>query len=118
MLVGRGHDLVARMQAEAGEDDVAPGRGTRCEPDLLRVGGDERREARARRLPQVHHAREVRQAAAAGCDVALELGAHGVVGRAGDRPEGACVQVGDPIQDGELGPRVGERHPTIRSTGG
>ena len=61
---------------------------------------------------------EVRQAAAAGCEVPLELGAHGVVGRAGDRPEGACVEVGDPIQDRELGPRLGERHPTIRSTGG
>ena len=75
------------------------------ERDLLRVGADERgRAPRARGRAAEHHARKYDLPTAAGCDVALELGAPDrVVVALGERPEGACVQVGDAIEDGKLG---------------
>ena len=62
-----------RAEPEAAEDDVAAVGRARRERDLQRLGADECRERVPQLLPQLHHAREVRPAAAAVAVVPLEL---------------------------------------------
>ena len=117
MLRGGRHDLVRSPEAEALEHDVAALGRARREGDLERVGGDDVGEPCAKSIPQPHHLLEVRQAAAPLEGVPLQRRADGVERRARHRPKGAGVEIRDPLQHGELPPRLLERHPTSRSTG-
>ena len=73
VLVGRRHDLVVRAEPEPAEDDVAAVGRARRQRDLERLGADEVPRCAPHLLPQLHHACEVRPAAAAVAIVPLEL---------------------------------------------
>ena len=64
-------------------------------------------------IPQLHHAGEVRATAAAVAVVALELRADRLVRRAGDRAEGAGVEIGELLEHGELRPGLLEGHAIV-----
>ena len=65
MLVCRGHDLVVRAEAEAGEHDVAPVGRRRRERQLGRIGADQAGDRRPSLLAQLERALEVGHARAA-----------------------------------------------------
>ena len=113
----RGHDLVFRPQVEAGEDDVAAVGRRAGERDLLRLGADEAGECDAGLLAQAEHPLEVLLAEAAVGEIGVELLLHRSGGRAGERAEGAGVQVGEPLEHREERPALLGRHPILISTG-
>ena len=117
MLVGRRHDLVLGTDPESTEDDVATVGRARRQRDLRRLGTDEAGDALTQPLPQLHHACEVRTPAAAVTAVTVELRADRIVRGAGDRPEGAGIEIGELLEHRELRPCLLEGHafPLTRS---
>ena len=117
VLLGGGHDLVLRLQVEAGEDDVASVRGRAGERDLLRLGADEAGERCPGLLAQVEHPLEVLLAEAAVGEIGVELLLHGRGRRARERAERAGVQVREPLEHREERTSLLGRHPILISTG-
>ena len=100
MLVGRGHDLVARLEAEAADDDRAALGGGARERHLRRIGVDEARERLTGLVPQRDRLLEVRHAASAVLGVVLDRLHERVHDGARERRERARIEVRDPLQDG------------------
>ncbi len=86
VLVGRGHDLVVRVEIETREDDVAALRRRRRQRDGARLRSHERREAAAELFAAVEDLEEVRQAGAALGEITL--------GRLAHRGDGRLVPAG------------------------
>ena len=101
VLVGRRHDLVARLEVEAADDDRAALGGGARERHLRRIGVDEARERLTGLVPQRDRLLEVRQAASAVLGVVLDRLHERVRDGARERPERARVEVGDPLEHGE-----------------
>ncbi len=116
VLVGRRHDLVPRPQTEAAHRDPAPlGRRAR-ECDLRRLGADERREGTAELLAQAHRRLEVRQAAAALDEVALDPVRESLGHRSRERAERARVEERDRLEHREERAGLGEGHDATSET--
>ena len=116
LAVGR-DDLVVRGQAEPRQDDVAAVRGRGRERHVLGRHADEGRELLPHGRPQLERTLEVRRPAAAVLEIGLLLGGHRLDRRAGERPVRARVQVGEPLEDGELRASLLEGHSNLVSTG-
>ena len=116
LLVGR-HDLVARREAEPGDDDLAAARRRVGERDLLRRRADDLREAGAHLLAQPGELLDVRHPAAALLEIAREPRLRRLDRRARQRPVRAGVEVRLALEHRELGAGLLEGHPTTASTG-
>ncbi len=110
-------DLVVRPEAEPGEHDVAAVRRRARQRDVLRLDADERRESRAYVSSQLQKPVEVRLPHSAALQVCLQLLLHRIECWAGERPEGAGVEIRDVLEDREERARLGRGHPIVTSTG-
>ena len=107
VLVVGGDDLVARADVHPGQDAAEPVARARRDRDVVLLGADQGRVARAQVVRERVPALEVRPQAAL-ADRRVELPPRQLDGGAGDRPVRARVEVRDPFEDGEL---VTEGHP-------
>ena len=110
VLVGRGDDLVVGLQAEAGEDDVAPVGGRSRDRHLVDVDPDELGELGAQLLARLEQSHELGEGAAPFLETALLRGLHRVDRPACERPDAPGLQIGIAIEHRELGACLLERH--------
>ena len=109
LLVAR-DDLVLRAEPEPGDGDLAAACRGVGERDELRRGAEHRGEPAADPLPQLEHLLDVRLAAPALGQVALEPCPERVDGRLRERAVRAGVEVRVALEDGELGAGLLVRH--------
>ena len=117
MLVRRRHDLVARLEIEPRENDVAAVRRRHRERDLIRLGGDECCDLRAQLPTQREHPLEVRTVDPPALEVVGQRCGDRLHHPARERPERAGVEVRHALEDGEHGTGLVERQPILSSTG-
>ena len=110
VLVGRGDDLVVRLQVESGEHDVAPVGGRSCDRHLVDVDADERGELGAQLLASLEQTRELRDRAAPLLETAPLRSLHRVDRPARERPDAPGLQVGIAVEYRELGASLFEGH--------
>ena len=108
LLVG-GHDLVARAEVHPGHDGADPLAGGGGQRDVGDVAAQHPRVAGAQRVLQLEAPQEVRRGPAL-VELGLELLARRSHGGGGQRPVRARVEVGDRLEDGELGAQGGGVH--------
>jgi hypothetical protein len=114
--VGR-HDLVARLQPEPGEHDVAAVGGRIRQRNALRSSADQRGEQSAKRRPRLLHLLDVGLAAPPVLEISPKLIRDRFLRRPRERAERARVEVRDVLEYGEQRPSFVERHSTTTSTG-
>ena len=110
VLVGRRDDLVAGPELEPAEHDRAALRRRARQRHLVGLGADEGRERAAELVAQLHRLLEVRQAAAALGEIALDPRRQRVGDRPRERAERPGVEVCDPLEHGEERACLLERH--------
>lgn len=113
MLVGGGDDLVARAETEPRADDVAPVGRARRERDVIGGHSDEATECLAHLVSQLEETQEVGHPGTALAEIAVELPSHRRDHRAGERAEGAGVEVRDVLEHGKKRTCLAERHARI-----
>ena len=116
LLVGR-DDLVVGAETEPRRDDLAAARRGLGERDELGGSAEDGGDALADALPRLEDALDVRLAAPALREVALEPGPDRVAGRPRERAARAGVEIRVAVEDGELRPSLVVCHSTTASTG-
>ena len=103
-------DVVVGVEGEAAEDDVAAVRGRPGQRKLLRRRVQQRGEPRTKALPGLHQPLPVAGSAAALLEVTPAAELEGRRGRAAERPKGAGIEVGEPLEHRELSASGSELH--------
>ena len=105
LLVAR-HDLVARVQVEGGEHRVDPVGRRAGESDLAGLGVQEPRHSSAQLLAARHHLLHEGVAGATLLQLQPKRPLRGLERPARHRPVGPGIQVGQPLEHGELGAKA------------
>src|SRR6266508_121088 len=113
----RRHHLVAGADSEACEHDVAAPRRRACERDVLRRGVQEAGELPPELLTPFEQALEVLLARPPLEEIAFEDAGHRLRCPPWQRTIGSRVQIGEPLENGELGPNRAQLHAITASTG-
>jgi hypothetical protein len=103
MLLVAGEDLVATAQVDGVEHGVDAVRGGAGERDVGLRRAEQRGRALAQQVDPLDLALEPRLVAAALLELLLQRRLGRLEGAPWHRPVGAGVQVGEPLEDGELG---------------